>query len=734
MIRIEDILDGILEYSPNADIELIKKAYVYSASVHSGQVRKSGEPYFSHPIEVARILLDMKLDSQSISAALLHDTVEDTHSTTEEIEEKFGAEVAGLVEGLTKLGKLNFTKKEDREAENFRKMLLAMATDIRVILIKLADRLHNMSTLEALSTEKQIAISRETLDIYAPLANRLGIGWIKTDLEDLSFKYLKPDLYKEISDNMSFWQKEKGSYIDKIIEIMNSKIEENRLKADIKGRFKHIYSIFRKMEEQDIDFDNVNDLIAFRIIAKNVRSCYTILGIMHSMWKPVPGRFKDYIAIPKANLYQSLHTTVVGPFGWKMEVQIRTEEMNRIAENGIAAHWKYKEGKGSMDKMDTSEDTRFAWLRQLLKWQRDLKDSGEFLETIKIDLFPEEVFVFTPQGDVKEIPTGSTPVDFAYAIHSDIGNTCSGAKVNGRIVTLSYRLKNGETVEILTNKNHVPNAAWLDFVVTTRARALIKHYVKNTEREQSIILGRELLEKELNKYNVDYAPFIKSGELENISREVYSFDSMDTLLQNIGFGKISIRSIVRHLIPKEIRQKERSQVSRLKRVFGRFTSSGRAKERKLGVVVSGIEGVVVRYAKCCSPVPGEEIRGFITPGRGVVIHTKECPNIKDINPERRVNVVWEDDATNVVRPIKLMIVCKNEKGLLADMSIAIKNADSNILSAEAKTNKEGKGICLFEVEVNNALHLRTIMTGLKGLKNVEKVTRVKEKITENEHN
>jgi len=499
MVRLDDILEKIRAFNSDADLDTVRKAYVFSAKVHQGQVRLSGEPYLTHPMEVAYILVQLKMDVPTIVAGLLHDTLEDTLTTIEELHTVFGKEVAGLVDGITKIGKITFQTREERQAENFRKMLLAMARDIRVILVKLADRLHNMRTLHFQPEARQRKIAQETLDIYAPLANRLGISWIKGELEDLAFRYLQPEIFYDLVAKVAKRKKEREQYIEEVKNQIRNKLQEHDIEGEVSGRSKHLYSISLKMERQGIDFDQVYDLIAFRIIVESVRECYAVLGMIHATWKPIPGRFKDYIAMPKANLYQSLHTTVIGPYGERVEVQIRTDEMHRIAEEGIAAHWKYKEGKAP-NGVGSRDDNRFRWLRQLLEWQQELKDSREFMDTVKVDLFPEEVYVFTPKGEVKELPRGATPIDFAYAIHTDVGQRCVGGKVNGKLVPLRTELNNGDIVEVLTSPNQTPSKDWLKWVRTSKARNKIRHWIKSEQRERSIAIGRELLEKELRKY------------------------------------------------------------------------------------------------------------------------------------------------------------------------------------------------------------------------------------------
>jgi len=589
MIRLNDITSRILSYHPAADTNLIEKAYVYSAKVHKGQVRLSGEPYLSHPLEVAGILANMKMDEVTIVSGLLHDTVEDTLAELKDIEYLFGKEVATIVDGVTKISKIHFLSKEEQQAENIRKMILAMSTDIRVILVKLADRLHNMQTLGFQPSEKQEVIAGETLDIYAPLAGRMGIHWLKSNLEDLSLFYLEPKIYGDIRLGIAQRQEGQAKFIKEIKEILAKRLDEAGIKATIKGRNKHFFSIYRKMMEQDLHIDQVYDILAFRIIVNAVKECYEVLGLIHSMWKPVAGRFKDYISLPKANMYQSLQTSVIAPLGERMEIQIRTWDMDRIAEEGIAAHWRYKEGYESGKKMSG----QYPWMKQLLEWQKNLTDPKDFLETVRLDLFSGEVYVFTPKGDVKELPIGATPVDFAYSIHSEVGNRCIGAKVNERIVPLSYQLKNGDIVRITTSKNHKPSKDWLNFVKTSTARTRIRQWIKQEEREESIAIGRNILEKELRKINLALSSQLKGEKILDVAHK-FSLNSVDDLLANIGYGKLSPKQVLNRLVPpldiKEDRPEGLIQkiVQRIKR-----------KKADTGIRVKGMSDMLIRFGKCC---------------------------------------------------------------------------------------------------------------------------------------
>ena len=713
MIRLNDITSRILSYHPAADTNLIEKAYVYSAKVHKGQVRLSGEPYLSHPLEVAGILANMKMDEVTIVSGLLHDTVEDTLAELKDIEYLFGKEVATIVDGVTKISKIHFLSKEEQQAENIRKMILAMSTDIRVILVKLADRLHNMQTLGFQPSEKQEVIAGETLDIYAPLAGRMGIHWLKSNLEDLSLFYLEPKIYGDIRLGIAQRQEGQAKFIKEIKEILAKRLDEAGIKATIKGRNKHFFSIYRKMMEQDLHIDQVYDILAFRIIVNAVKECYEVLGLIHSMWKPVAGRFKDYISLPKANMYQSLQTSVIAPLGERMEVQIRTWDMDRIAEEGIAAHWRYKEGYESGKKMSG----QYPWMKQLLEWQKNLTDPKDFLETVRLDLFSGEVYVFTPKGDVKELPMGATPVDFAYSIHSEVGNRCIGAKVNERIVPLSYQLKNGDIVRITTSKNHKPSKDWLNFVKTSTARTRIRQWIKQEEREDSIAIGRNILEKELRKINLALSSQLKGEKILDVAHK-FSLNSVDDLLANIGYGKLSPKQVLNRLVPpldiKEDRPEGLIQkiVQRIKR-----------KKADTGIRVKGMSDMLIRFGKCCHPLPGEPVIGFITRGRGVTIHAKNCRHIRDVDQDRLVEVEWErtEDVSYLAR---LRVTNISKKGMLANISAILTQSEANIVDADIQTTVDKKGISTFTIEISDYNQLRDIISKIKKIKEVLKVERI----------
>ena len=716
-LKLSDVLDKVAGYNPAPDLDLIKSAYVFAAKVHEGQVRKSGEPYLMHPLAVADIVATLKLDEASICAALLHDTVEDTLATVEDISELFGAEIAHLVDGLTKLAKVSFRTKEERQAENFRKMLIAMSRDIRVILVKLADRTHNMRTLKHLPEAKRTAIAVETLDIYAPLANRLGISWIKTELEDLSFRYIWQDDYYELAEKVNKTRKAREKYTEDVVRILKDVMAESDLAPEVSGRPKHLYSIWRKMKAQNIEFEQVYDAIAFRLILDSIKDCYEALGAVHTHWKPIPGRFKDYIALPKPNMYRSLHTAVIGPRGERIEIQIRTHEMHRIAEEGIAAHWKYKEGAA----MNMKDEQKFAWLKQLMEWQRELKDPNEFLDTVKVDLFSEEVYVFTPAGDVRVFPKGATPVDFAYSIHSEVGHHCTGARVGGVMVPLTHSLRNGDIVEILTSKTQRPSADWVRFVKTARAKARIKAFLRQEQRDKSLAIGRELLEKELRKYSMSLAKISKNGRFQEVCEKLRAANAED-LYVLVGYGKVRPDQVSEALVPPEERQSRAQEPPKEEGRIATFLKSlGR---RKGGVRVDGIEDLLVRYGSCCNPVPGDDIVGFITRGRGVTVHTRDCPHAGDSDPDRMIDVVW-DAGASAAHAINLRVVSADAPGLLAQISQSFTNEGVNISQAHCTATEDHKAVNLFQIHVANLDQLQSVMRNIGRIKGVFSVERVR---------
>ncbi len=712
---IDELLQRIAGYQPSADLDRIRRAYAFAEHAHSGQFRRSGEPYVVHPLSVAGIISQLKLDADSVCAGLLHDCVEDTSATVEEISKLFGSEVAFLVDGVTKLGKLPWSTKEERQAENFRKMLLAMARDIRVILIKLCDRVDNMRTLGAMPADKQERIARETMDIYAPLANRLGIQWVKIELEDLSFRYLYPKEWNEINEKLSTYFEGRQAYIDEVVAILNHELAQNEIPALVSGRPKHLWSIYQKTLKTGRDLDQLFDIIAFRAIVNSVRDCYAALGIVHGKWTPIPGRFKDFIALPKPNMYQSLHTSVIGPKAERIEIQIRTDEMHRVAEEGIAAHWKYKEQKpGGAD----TDEKKFSWLRQLMEWQKTLTDPTEFIETVKVDLFTDEVYVFTPKGDVKAMPAGSTPVDLAYLIHTDVGNHCSGARVNGLIVPLRYQLRNGDTAEILTSPNQKPNKDWLKFVKTSSAKSKIRHYMRTEQREKAKALGRELLEREMRKHELSYTKAERSNDLIHAANEL-RMNKLDDLLMNLGYGKILPTDVVELLLPEEQRRPGPSAEPQKAAPLARRTPG----LRPAGITVGGADDVLVRFAKCCSPVPGDPIVGVITRGRGVTVHTKVCPTAMEQAEERRIDVEW-DAVHKAARPVSVQVVCSDKPGLLATMSQTFHEHGINISQATCRSLDDTRAVNTFRITILDVDQLHKLIRSLQKIQGVYAVQRV----------
>jgi GTP pyrophosphokinase len=713
MLRITDILDKTQDYLSPKELEMIEKAYIFSAAVHQGQVRLSGEPYLTHPMEVAGILADMKLDAATIISGLLHDTVEDTLTTIEQVREGFGKDVAFLVDGLTKISKITFGSQEERQAENFRKMMLAMSSDIRILLVRLADRIHNMRTLDFQPANRQQYIAKETIELYAPLANRLGINWMKVELEDLSFQYVKPDAYHELARRVVQSKEKRDQYTEEVKGIIHAEMERFELKGEVDGRAKHYYSIFKKMEEQHLNFDEVYDLMAFRVIldSDQEKTCYEALSVVHALWKPVPGRFKDYIAMPKANNYRSLHTTVIGPHGQRVEIQIRTRAMHEWAEEGIAAHWRYKEKRSSQ----TDDSGQIKKLRELLESQQELQNPREFMSNLKMALFPDEVYVFTPNGDVKSFPKGATPIDYAFSIHTDVGNQCIGAKVNRNIVPIKYQLQNGDMIEIITQTGHHPSKDWLKFAVTSRARSKIKNWIKTEERSKSIDLGKDLLEKEFKRYHLKFTAVARSEEIKKIYDE-YGLNSLEDLMVSVGYGKISPKHVVRLFLPEEIARGEEIPAEKPKKKAPPISTPG--------ISLTGIEDVMVHYAKCCNPIPGDEIVGYISRGRGINIHTAQCPHIQEFDSERVVDVQWSIGEKQTY-PVGMRVVCKDQKGLVAELSAIISAMDINISHAEIDTRlHDMQAICDFKLDVNDLNQFNQIVSAIKKLKSVISVERI----------
>ncbi|MDI6889321.1 MAG: bifunctional (p)ppGpp synthetase/guanosine-3',5'-bis(diphosphate) 3'-pyrophosphohydrolase [Thermodesulfovibrionales bacterium] len=705
-LTIDGLVKKVLSYNPDADVEVLKRAYHFSSESHSSQKRIEGSPYIEHPVAVASILADMKMDTATIAAGLLHDTIEDTGKTREEIKELFGEEIAFLVEALTKLSRMVFKTKEEAQAENFRKMFLAMSEDVRVMLIKFADRLHNMRTLKHLSENRRQRIASETLEIYAPIANRLGIGWLKMELEDLSFKFLMPKLYSELVRKVAKRKEEQEGYLNELIKIVNNKLKEAGLPGAVSGRIKHHYGIYQKMQKQRITFEQVHDVLGLRIITDTKANCYAILGLIHSLWTPIPGRFRDYIGVPKSNMYRSLHTTVIGPKGERVEFQIRTNEMHMIAEHGIASHWRYKE----KDEVDEKSSKYISWLRDLIQAQKELSDAKDFLEAVKGEVFPDAVYVFTPKGDIKELPVGSTPVDFAYSIHTQVGHRCIGAKVNGRIVPLRYTLRSGDTVEIITSPTHGPSRDWLKFVVTQRAKDRIKQWIKTEERKEAIELGSRLLEGELKRH--DFSPSVlKSEDMQGVLKS-FNIQSLEDLYVSVGYGRLSAHQVVNKLVPeKPVEEVPAAKVTRP------------LKEQK-GITIKGVDNVLYRTAKCCFPVPGDRLVGFVTRGRGATIHREDCPNLERlaVDNARLVDVEWRavGDATS---PAKLFVETVDRPGILANLSALISSVNVNISHVEASSTEDKKAHIVFVLEVKDKSQLSGLTQKIAQMEGVLKVSR-----------
>ncbi|MDQ6800175.1 MAG: bifunctional (p)ppGpp synthetase/guanosine-3',5'-bis(diphosphate) 3'-pyrophosphohydrolase [Acidobacteriota bacterium] len=715
MIRFEDILDKVETYKPDFDEELLQKAYIFSAREHRGQVRDSGEPYLVHPLYVAYILADLHLDETSIAVGLLHDVLEDTLTTKEKLQEMFGDDVAELVDGVTKISRYAYVSKEEQQAETFRKMLLAMVSDLRVVLVKLADRLHNMRTLEYLPDDKQIAIAKETMEIYAPIANRLGIGRVKNELEDLAFRYLHPREFEDLQASVNEKLSVSGDLVGRIKDTLQIKLRENEISGDVHGRVKSMFSIWTKLRRQEIDIGQVYDYIGFRIIGSSVKDCYAALGIIHQMWRPVPGRIKDYIAMPKPNFYQSLHTTVVAEKGQPFEVQIRTKDMDLIAEQGIAAHWKYKEGRMGAQ----ADDKNFLWLRQLVEWQNDIKDPRVFMHSLKIDLYPDEVYTFTPKGDVFAFPRGATPLDFAYRIHTDVGHHCVGVRVNGKLVPLRTPLKNGDIVEIMTSPTQAPSREWVNMVVTSRARHKIRHWLNTEQKHRSTDLGKKLIEKEAKRYRVPWRKLIAENAIDGVLSE-YGLAKLEDLYADIGFGKVSPRSIVERFVSdaqKETALTDEGVLQKAVRKIFPFTTSSTS------IKVKGYDDLMTYLAKCCNPLPGERIVGYITRGKGVAVHSANCPNVKNLmfNPDREIAVEWADQRQAQFQ-VELEVLMEDRQGILARVVSTIANLKTNIRQMDSRT-VDGRATAELVLEIADLKHLEKVTRSIEELDGVMQVER-----------
>ena len=711
MIRIQDILDKVGQYQSPEDVELVRKAYVFAAAAHAGQTRQSGEPYLSHPLAAAYTLADMRLDGASVAAGLLHDTVEDTKATIEDLDEAFGEDVADIVDGVTKISMLTFDSKEEQQAENIRKMILAMNEDMRVLFVKLADRLHNMRTLEFMRPDKQRRIAQETMDIYAPLANRLGLHRVKLELEDLSFRYVQPDAYNHIAEWIERHSADDAEYINSVIKTLDDTLRKNGIKARIKGRIKHIYSIYRKMHSLNTTLDEMHDIIAFRAIVADLKECYAALGLVHAIWTPVPGRFKDYISMPKANMYQSLHTTVIGPKGERMEVQIRSEEMDRLAEHGLASHWLYKEG-GRVKSKDVAQ---FTWLREMLDWTKLESDSKQFLRSLRFDLFKDEIYVFTPRGAVKELPEDATPVDFAYQIHTEVGDRCAGSKINGKLMPLSTPLKSGDTVEIITAQGRRPSRDWLRFVKTAKARTRIQHFIRTEERDRSISLGKEMLEKQGRRLGVNVQKALKEGTLLPVAREL-NFSAVDELISAVGYARLTPRKVLNLLAPKSAEQPDEELPA--------VKPEGHKPSKADSVVIKGVDDMLVRFSKCCNPVPGDAIIGYITRGRGVAVHTADCPTVSMMEPERLLPVYWEGSEEGRPFPVRIHILSDNKRGVLAKIAAALDSGGVNIDSGSIRSLVDGHAEIEMLIEVSDIAQLLLTLDRLRKVEHVLEVARM----------
>ena len=731
--ELQEILDKIKKYAPNADVTPVIKAYELAKSAHAGVFRKSGEPYIIHPIAVANILADLELDMEVIAAGLLHDVVEDTPYTYEDIKELFGKDIADLVDGVTKLGKIKYQTKEESQAENLRKMFLAMAKDIRVILIKLADRLHNMRTLKYMPEEKAKYKAKETLEIYGGIAHRIGISKIKWELEDLALKYIDPEGYRELSDKITMKRSQRQEYIDKIVHLLEEKFKEVDINCEVSGRPKHFYSIYKKMKKKNKTFEEIYDLTAVRIIVDTVKDCYAVLGMVHTMWIPMPGRFKDYIAMPKPNLYQSLHTTVIGPDGEPVEIQIRTHEMHEIAENGIAAHWKYKEG--ITGNQDAKMEQKLKWLRQMMEWEKDVQDPHEFLDALKDDVFNSQVYVFTPKGDVIELPAGSTPIDFAYRVHTNVGNKCTGAKINGKIVPINYKLQNGEIVEVITSSNSTgPSRDWLNIVQTPTARNRIRQWFKKERREENIERGTDILEKEFKRYNIPY----KNSSIQKFLNQVakkFNQPTLEDLIATIGYGGIATSQVmpkVRDFYNKEVNRQEKEKrmqekEDKIKKNFDEHEYAKKRKKKDNGITVKGLDNILVRFAKCCNPLPGDDIVGYITKGRGVAIHRRDCPNIKlddEFLQNRLVEVEWNNPEKSKFEG-EVKIIAVDRVGLLNDIIHVVSMEKLSISGINCRVLKDNTANISLLVEVNDISELKQLMKKIKSIPGVDDVSRMR---------
>ncbi len=722
---VDELIKKIASYHPTADLKFVEKAYDFSERAHEGQIRRSGEPYISHPLSVAGILADLRLDLESVVTGLLHDTVEDTVVTVEQIKKEFGETVSMLVDGVTKISKMQFKTSTEAQGENIRKMIVAMGKDVRVILVKLADRLHNMRTLHHMPYEKQARIAQETLEIYCPLAGRMGISSLKIELEDLSFRYLRPDMFYELKQKVALKEKLQQNYIDEVQRLVSSELKKSSFKQfEIQGRSKHLWSIYRKMSSRNIDYEQVYDVLAFRVIVSTLPQCYEVLGVIHSLWKPIPGRFKDFIAMPKANNYQSLHTTVIGPGAERIEIQIRTQEMHLIAERGIAAHWRYKE-KGHVAHETVS---KFDWLKELVSLHQQMGNSEEFLDTVKTDLFESEIYVFTPKGDVREFPEGATPIDFAYSVHTDVGTHCTGARVNGKMVPIKYILQNGDTIEIITSKTQMPSKDWLKFCVTNKAKTKIRAFVKEEQRRRSLSLGKELIEKEFRKFGAASSRYLKGETFEKFLKD-FGLHEEDEVFVRVGYGRLEPRIVLEKLASQLIRTEPKEDAQAEHPSFMQSVlKAAKQKFRKSGslVSVSGMDDVLVHYGKCCHPIPGDPIVGFITRGRGITVHKSDCSKAFELDQLRKVDVAWSATSASdgQERSVKIQVVSQDMPGLLKSMSEAFAVQGINIQNASVRTTRDLKAVAVFDVNVKSTVQLTQVIFELQKIKGIIGVSRL----------
>jgi len=718
MIRFEDVYETVRRHHPEADLEVLRKAYIFSAVEHKGQTRASGEPYLIHPLEVASILAEMRMDPACVAVGLLHDVLEDTLTEPDKIRDYFGPDVLHIVEGVTKISKLPFMSSEERQAENFRKLLLAMVDDVRVILVKLADRLHNMRTLRYLPDERRLRIAQETMDIYAPLAGRLGMSKIKNELEELSFQYVEPEAYQSLAAGVEGRRREATAFVEKVKTTLGERLKAAGIEASLEGRLKRLYSIHQKLKRQRIELDQVYDFVALRVVVASIPDCYAVLGILHNLWRPVPGRIKDFIAMPRPNGYQSLHTSVIGEEGHPFEVQIRTREMHRVAEEGIAAHWKYKEGKSGPD----TDDQAFVWLRQLLEWQHEVKDPHEFLNSLKLDLYPEEVYCFTPRGQVKTLPRGASPIDFAYAIHTEVGHQCVGARVNGKIVPLRYKLKNGDIVEILTSAGHHPSRDWLAATTTNKARAKIRHYLKVAERQQAIEIGRKHLERELKRYDLPFKKLLaEPSPLDAVAQELGVGMRAEDLLSALGYGKLATRQVLPKLVPAEKLSAE-PEPARPRPIADAVKRLLRVGDNN--IKVKGEGDLLVYRARCCNPIMGEPIIGYITRGKGISVHAQSCHNVANLlyDPERRITVEW-DKVKDAAYEVRISVEVEDRPGLLAAITAVVAGMKTDIRNAEARTFDDSTAAIELTLRIQDMKHLARVVKSIRGVGGVIGVER-----------